>query len=383
MSASSPSYKWERLEALNTPCPRSSHQLSSLGSKVYLFGGENGPLNSHFGYGLPVPSSTVKYLDLDQPQDGWKQLTATGGNPPPSPRLGHGQCIVVEEERSYLYVFGGRQPIDGDLDNIRSLNDLNRMDLESGVWEQIQDSTGDIPSPRSYHQMVPCTGTNIIYVFAGMINDTRYNDLYKYDTKQNHWTRLSICDEIIGRGGPGLCALNGKDGNDISLVVVAGFCGKPMSDVWQYYIAKDQWMQRKDWTLPVPRSIFACGTLSEEEIITFGGELENFDSTLIEQGRDPTLQASLYTNETLVLYSSAGKDGSSDDNTCTSSSVRVLDFRSGDKNIPPARGWTAGCSATVGGKPCFAVFGGVREGHKGSNEASGIRLDDFWILKRN
>ena len=357
---------WKPLDAPNAPCPRSSHQLSSIGSRVYLFGGENGPLNSHFGYGLPVTSTAVEWIDLDDTKKGWKQITVTKGNPP-SPRLGHGQCILVDEEaNAYLCVFGGRHPIDGNLDNIRSLNDLHRLNLESGVWEEIKDTTGDIPSPRSYQQMVSVGDK--LYVFAGMVDNTRYNDLHSFDTKQNHWTRLTS-SPMEGRGGPGLCVIG--RGKDASLVVVAGFCGRPMADVWQYRIATDEWIERTDWTLPVARSIFACGTLrsddtgKEVEICTFGGELENFDAALIEKGEDPTLQASLYSNETLVLSSGTN-----------SSIVRTVEYVG--STSPLARGWTAGCTALVEGKNCFVVFGGVREGKEG--EPSGVRLGDLLIL---
>jgi len=172
-----------------------------------------------------------------------------------------------------------------------------------------------------------------------------------------------------GRGGPGFCVIG--EGQDVSLIVVAGFCGRPMNDMWQYHVARGEWVARVDLNLPVARSIFACGVLTSDprgevaEICTFGGELENYDAALKAQGKDPTRVASLYTNETLLIRSSA-----------ESSSVRVVESPA---TVPPARGWTAGCSACVETKPCFVMFGGVREGQEGEN--SGVRLGDLWVLK--
>ena len=356
--------RWREIVASNPPCPRSSHQLSSLGSRIFLFGGENGPEQSHFGYGLPVPSTAVHCLDLDRP-DAWTEVQISPDSAdPPSARLGHGQTIIEDGDgQPFLYVFGGRQPEEKeDLENIRSLRDLHRLNLNSGVWEQVL-GTGEVPSVRSYHQMVSVGST--FFLFAGMINDERYSDLYAFDTVEQHWSRLPQ-SPMEGRGGPGLCAIG--HGANASLIVVAGFCGRPMADVWQYRIASAEWLPRADWNLPVARSIFACGVLTSDltgeavEICTFGGELENFDAALKEEGKDPTVQASLYSNETLLLQS-----------TSQSSEVHVTQSSS---SCPAARGWTAGCTACVGGKPCFVIFGGIREGQE-EGEPSGVRLGDL------
>jgi len=355
---------WSIIDAKNAPCPRSSHQLSSLGSRIFLFGGENGPEHSHFGYGLPV-SSVVHCLDLDHP-DAWTEVQIESGNPP-NPRLGHGQTIVEHGDgHAFLYVFGGRQPAEKeDLENIRSLNDLHRLDLATGIWEEV-NSTGEVPSMRSYHQMVSLGRT--IFLFAGMVNDERYSDLYAFDTMRQHWSRLPQ-SPMEGRGGPGLCVVG--QGENASLIVIAGFCGRPMADVWQYHIRSGEWLARLDWQLPVARSIFASATLTSDllgnsaEISIFGGELENYDAVLIAEGKDPTAQASLYSNETLLLHSASDQH----------SGVEIQP----SAGCPTARGWTTGCTAYIEGKPCFAIFGGIREGQEG--EPKGVRLGDLAIFR--
>lgn len=119
---------WKIFQAKNAPSARSSHQLSSFGSCVYLYGGEDGPRDSHFGYGNPVlPGGAVHFLNLREKEPAWKTIATS--SPGPSPRLGHGQAI---DAAGALYVFGGRQPEQpGALDRIASLNDMHKLDL---VW---------------------------------------------------------------------------------------------------------------------------------------------------------------------------------------------------------------------------------------------------------
>eukprot|EP00945_MAST-04E_sp_MAST-4E-sp1_P002825 g2825.t1 len=184
------------------PSARSSHQLSALGSCLYLFGGEYGPECSHFGYGLPV-TPMVHTLDLgslSSPPE-WQVVPIYAGSPP-SARLGHGQCIVEVNGRGYLYVFGGRQPAHEDAvydgnEEVASLNDMHRLDISAGIWEELK-CNGDIPSERSYVGMTLHRG--VVYLFGGMIDNDRYNDLHSFDPSNNQWERLPN-GPMEGRGG--------------------------------------------------------------------------------------------------------------------------------------------------------------------------------------
>eukprot|EP00656_Telonema_subtile_P052006 TRINITY_DN7127_c0_g1_i1.p1 TRINITY_DN7127_c0_g1~~TRINITY_DN7127_c0_g1_i1.p1 ORF type:complete len:367 (-),score=57.12 TRINITY_DN7127_c0_g1_i1:187-1287(-) len=346
---------WRELQADNPPCPRSSHGLSSHGSRIYLFGGETGPLHSHFGYGLPVLPATVHTLDLLQPE-AWSEVEVSEGAAP-SPRLGHGQVIIETEAGvPFLYVFGGRQPaVPDQLAQINSLNDTHRLNLITGAWEELC-CTGEVPSVRSYLSMVS-VGTTL-FLFGGMINDDRYSDLYSFDTNSCEWTRLPD-GPMEGRGGAGLCVVGPPD--DASLLVVAGHCGRPVGDVWQYHIGAEAWQPREQLAFTVPRSIFACaGPMSLQgriDVCVFGGELEAATG-------DKT--AGKYSNETLLLQ--LGSEGGG---------VRTLPV---EGEIPAGRGWTSGTVVQLGeGRCCFAVFGGIREGVEG--EPVGVRLGDLVILE--
>jgi hypothetical protein len=126
MQAAALTWRWTEVVAANAPSPRSSMQISAVGSRLYVFGGEGGPHESHFGYGEPVDND-LYVLDLDGAEKRW--TTVRHVDSAPSPRLGHGQAIVEHEDQTFLYVFGGRQPetpgavYDGN-EKIASLNDM-------------------------------------------------------------------------------------------------------------------------------------------------------------------------------------------------------------------------------------------------------------------
>ena len=339
---------WSACRASSPPSSRSSHQLSSRGSSLYIFGGEGGPHASHFGYGEPVDSLvyTLDLVDAKGAAAAWTELAITAGVPP-SPRLGHGQCIVG----AYLYVFGGRQPADFEAvydgtEAIRSLNDTHRLELTTGVWEELP-CTGAIPSPRSYASMVPHGGT--MFVFGGMVNDDRYSDLYALEDAT--WSRLPG-GPMEGRGGAGLVATSRG-----SLYVVAGYCGRPVGDVWEFDLSARSWMQHPELKLAVPRSIFAC-CLDEAagRILVFGGELTD------ASGHD---DAGKYTNETLFVALGGGGGA-------------VLLPVMGE--LPAPRGWTSGCIVESESMRAFVVFGGIRRGRPDDGEPPGVRLGDVHIL---
>ena len=251
---------------------------------------------------MPVRLPAVHCLDVRAPAS-WETLPSchvpTAGAPP-SARLGHSQTIHEDRSGSaaHLYIFGGRQPEDEGVaydgaEKITSLNDLHRLDLSTGKWEHLH-CAGDTPSPRSYHQMVSANGS--LFLFGGMHGDERYNDLYSFNPTTSEWRRLTD-GPMEGRGGAGVCASSG--GPDPRLWVIAGFCGRPVSDVWEYSMASGTWRAREDLRLPEPRSIFACGVIrgkpesgDELTIRVFGGELA---------AANANSEAGKYTDETLCL----------------------------------------------------------------------------------
>jgi hypothetical protein len=79
MHVAADSLTWREIVGRGAPTPRSSHQLSSHGTSLYLFGGENGPKHSHFGYGEPVDPAVYSLNLSSQPGDehAWREVAVT------------------------------------------------------------------------------------------------------------------------------------------------------------------------------------------------------------------------------------------------------------------------------------------------------------------
>ena len=341
-------------------------QISATGSRLFLFGGEASPSDSHFGYGEPVDSALYS-LDLDSEKPlSWTETLAERA---PSSRLGHGQAVLRHPDgQTFLYVFGGRQPeapgtvYDGN-EEIASLNDMHRIRIdgweEGGhpghCWEEVA-CTGDVPSARSYLSLI-ALGTDL-YLYGGMTDETRYSDLYRFRALDNAWQRLPQ-GPMEGRGGAGVCAHAGTR----SIWVVGGFCGHPVGDVWEF--DGSQWKEHDSLKLPTPRSIFAGPVVLNDTFpfLMFGGELENKGQTAYDEtGEYGHGESGQYSAQTLRLE----RGGASHVTTVGT--------------IPAARGWTAGCRVQYGHRLSFAVFGGIREGDASLGEPAGVRLGDLHVL---
>ena len=141
--------KWTECP-VSSPCPgvlplsRSSHGVSIIGDRLFMFGGEHEART-------PV-GSEVWALDLKT--DGgmeWRALKAQGEPPSPRsvityhnqsvhsqfilPRFGHGQCAVGSD----VYIFGGRQ---GTAIDEKLLNDVHKFDTRTCTWSRVPVSGG-------------------------------------------------------------------------------------------------------------------------------------------------------------------------------------------------------------------------------------------------
>ena len=208
--------KWTKVEfKTSTPLERSSHGVSIIGDKLFMFGGEHTART-------PL-ASDVHELDLSSPVLEWRSVTA--GGEAPSPRFGHGQCALGDS----LYVFGGRQ---GTAIDEKLLNDLYQFNTVTSTWTKIE-GTGDIPCPRSYHTIT--SSGDLVFVFGGCPEQGRLADLHQFNTVSRHWTQLTP-GPMEGRGGTPVTMTTTGD-----MFVVGGFAGREMADIHSYNIQDKSW----------------------------------------------------------------------------------------------------------------------------------------------
>jgi N-acetylneuraminic acid mutarotase len=317
---------WKKIEAANPPSSRSSHCISTVGSTVYLFGGEHVART-------PIDSSLFK-VDVSSASPSWEPVEASGAAP--SPRIAHAQAVMGDA----IWVFGGRQSVTMEE---APMNDLFRFDIATNTWTEITATGPVLPPARSFHRMVAVG--SYLYVFGGCAAVGRLADLYRFDSNTSVWEEMAAAD-MKGRGGP--CFAAGADGN---LYVIAGFAGEEMNDLHKYTTATNTWSLMPSSHLR-PRSVCACATVGDAVCI-FGGEVG--ESTRGHEG------AGAFANDVVVFDTSDG-----------GKLTNSLALSAGSDAPPVQRGWSY---ADTLGDSSMVVFGGLT-----GDDAAPKRLDDLYVM---
>ena len=316
--------RWLRLALDAAPCARSSHGLSVIGGRAYVYGGE---ASARHAIG-----SEVHTLDVE----GSKWETIASPSAPP-PRVGHAQCVL----RDALMVFGGRTDVDMGEGN---LNDLWAFEPSESAWTQVE-TEGVAPSPRSFHRAT-AVGDKL-YVFGGCGAEGRLADLHELDLSTRRWSALPTPPGLAGRGGATFEA--SPDGR--ALWVCGGFTGEESNDLLQYELASETWKRMpSEWLRP--RSVCASMSLSQPHggvLMVFGGEVSPSD-----KGHEG---AGGFAADLLAIDPASGEP---------------LHVTVDEGLAPEARGW--GAAAALSPSEGI-IFGGLT----GSDEAP-RRLDDAWVL---
>ncbi|MCO5577092.1 hypothetical protein L7F22_030914 [Adiantum nelumboides] len=153
---------WTRASTKGTaPAPRDSHTCSAWNNKLVVLGGEDAS-DSYL--------SDVHVLDTDVME--WKEIYASGDML--MPRAGHATVAVGK----YVFVFGGFT------DDRKLYDDLNMLNLETGLWTKVT-TTGGGPSAR-FSVAGDCVDVKSgVLVFIGGCNANleALDDMYYLDTE--------------------------------------------------------------------------------------------------------------------------------------------------------------------------------------------------------
>ncbi|KAH7665197.1 Galactose oxidase/kelch beta-propeller-containing protein [Dioscorea alata] len=182
------------------PSPRDSHSCTTVGNKLFVYGGTDGtnPLDD-----LHILDTSINTW-IPSPAD----LQVSG----PDAREGHSAALVGKR----LFIFGGC----GKSNNISGgqvhYNDLYILDTEKLKWECAM-TTGHPPSPRDSHT---CSSwKNRIIVLGGEDSSDCYlSDVHILDTDTLSWSQISTSGQMIApRAGHTTVALGSN------LFVFGGF----------------------------------------------------------------------------------------------------------------------------------------------------------------
>lgn len=143
--------EWRRVDSLNTPPPRCSHQAVIFKEYLYVFGGEYATLDQFHHY--------RDLWRLDLKTNAWEEIQGTGQVP--TARSGHRMCVW----RNYIVLFGGFYEAFRDT---KWYNDLYLFSLQEMKWTKIEyPPLAQAPKARSGCQMALHAASDSVYVYGG------------------------------------------------------------------------------------------------------------------------------------------------------------------------------------------------------------------------
>ncbi|PWN39460.1 hypothetical protein IE81DRAFT_24529 [Ceraceosorus guamensis] len=199
---------------------RSSHCLSVVGRRAYIFGGELKPRT-------PI-GNEVLVVDLDGKDPSRVVKPASAAQAWPIARVG--ASMVAHAASKALYLWGGRggkdmSPIETRRDDgEQHTDDMWRFDTVQEKWTKLQTQRGtasDFPQDRSYH--TAAIAGDRLFVHAGCPASGRLASLESIELGNLSWSTMPSAPEP-GRGGTVLTAIEGPTGAK-QLIRWGGFCG--------------------------------------------------------------------------------------------------------------------------------------------------------------
>lgn len=163
------------------PMPTGGGGLGRLGRKLHYVGGFDADASCDVDYHL--------VYDLDNPEAGWQDLTAS--SPMPEPRNHFGTVVLGGK----MYVIAGQNGHDGCKDG-EDVNPVHVYDPVTDSWTEL----ADFPHNESHIEPSTFTLDGKIYVVGGQVIG---NKVHEYDPATNQWSELSdfiLPDSLLAPG---------------------------------------------------------------------------------------------------------------------------------------------------------------------------------------
>jgi len=342
--------KWSRLRGPRLP--RSSHSLSIVKSKVYIFGGEEKPREPVDNHLHVFTLSSSEHDEADYQVIPAQAATENGEVP--SPRVGHTASIVDDR----IYIFGGRGGKD-----MKPLEDSGRVwvfDTKMNQWSFLDPASGSpYPDARSYHAS---TSTEHPLNQREAQNGPPAGSVASAFTKDNPIETQDHTENPLGEAGSGA--------DDHGTMFIHGGCPASgrAADIWAFDIASRVWSQYPD--APGPPRGGPSLTLTRERLYRFGG----FDG---EKELGGSIQYLRLASSTFDDKGSKGKLAVSP----LTGQWETVDPPTGTA-IPGDRSVAGLQPITTGqGRHYLLLFLGERDPSSSGHEAAGKFWDDVWSFQ--
>lgn len=402
--------KWTRISS-DVSLPRSSHSLSVIKGRAFVFGGEEKPRQpvDNDIHAFTLPSSEV------DSQADYIHYPAVGkdNGEVPAPRLGHTASVIDDR----IYVFGGRGGKD-----MKPLEENGRVwvyDTMSKHWSFLDPVKGSMfPAPRSYHAAAateyPLAAPNMkaevqlgptepdahgtIFIHGGCPGSGREADVWAFDVASATWRQFppapgpprggaSLCftrNRLYRYGGfDGKVELGGKiDYLDIIVSTHDDHSGTgevavtPMNDKWETIDVPE------DDKAPGSRSVAGLQAVTTGQgrnyLILFLGEAkpssagheaagEYWDDVWSFQIRPDGMTAASFKDAARQMVGAKTRES-----TWAPVEVPQSSTSEGVADSPGARGWFASAAGGDFGAEKIVLWGGVKEDNS--------RAGDGWVL---
>ncbi|MCJ1331714.1 hypothetical protein MMC10_008406 [Thelotrema lepadinum] len=233
--------------------PRSSHSLSVVNGKAYIFGGELEPRKpvDNDMHIITLPASGVGEGDYQVVP---ARPEVEGGDVP-GPRVGHSSVAIG----SRVFVFGGRGGVE-----MKPLDEVGRVwvfDTERKVWGYLDPGKGSpVPEGRSYHAATASEHP----LPKGLVGGKKGAEAQPQLERGEQMAREGKGEEDVAGRAEASVELHG------TVFVHAGCVAQGrVGDLWAFDVGSSMWRRMPD--APAPARGGAAVTVSRDRLYRFGG----------------------------------------------------------------------------------------------------------------